>query len=90
MLEPNFILAKHSAPNGRVALIAFSEAFHSGTAHVRAELAKHIEEIALTPKGETYIASGTRNFVGRGSIGDAGGPGLHLRATEFSLLVVAA
>ena len=89
MLERNFILTKHPAPNGRVALIAFSEAFHSGAAHVRAEFAKHIEEIALTPKGETYIASGTGNFVERGSIGGAGGPVLHLRATEFSLLVAA-
>ena len=46
---------------------------NSDPAHVRAELAKHIEKITLTPNGETYIASGTWNFVGRGSIGGAGG-----------------
>jgi hypothetical protein len=90
MLEPNFILTKHSAPNGRVALIAFSEAFHSGATHVRAELAKDIEEIALTPQGETYIAWGARNFVGRGGSGDAGGPVCTFPPRNFSLLVVAA
>jgi hypothetical protein len=37
---------------------------NSDFAHVRAELAKHIEKITLTPSGETYIASGTWNFVG--------------------------
>ena|SRR5271157_1653315 len=42
-------------------------------AHVRAELAKHIEKITLTPSGECYIASGTWNFVGRSSIDGAGG-----------------
>ncbi len=31
------------------------------------------EKITLTPSSETYIASGTWNFVGRGSIGGAGG-----------------
>jgi site-specific DNA recombinase len=46
---------------------------NSDVAHVRAELAKHIERITLTPTGEAYIASGTWNFVGRGSIGGAGG-----------------
>ena len=46
---------------------------NSDIAHVRAELAKHIEKITLTPSGECYIASGTWNFVGRGSIGGAGG-----------------
>jgi hypothetical protein len=46
---------------------------NSDVAHVRVELAKHIEKITLTPSGETYLASGTWNFVGRGSIGGAGG-----------------
>ena len=41
---------------------------NSDVAHVRTELAKHIEKITLTPSGECYIASGTWNFVGRGSI----------------------
>jgi len=35
---------------------------NSDVAHVRSELAKHIEKITLTPSGESYIASGTRNF----------------------------
>jgi hypothetical protein len=47
---------------------------NSDVAHVRTELAKHIEKITLTPSGECYIASGTWNFVERGSIGGAGGP----------------
>jgi site-specific DNA recombinase len=46
---------------------------NSDVAHVRAELAKHIEKITLTPSGDAYFASGTWNFVGRGSIGGAGG-----------------
>ena len=46
---------------------------NSDTAHVRAELAKHIDKITLTPSGNCYIASGTWNFVGRGSIDGAGG-----------------
>ena len=46
---------------------------NSDVAHVRTELAKHIEKITLTPSGECYIASGTWNFVERGSIGGAGG-----------------
>jgi hypothetical protein len=45
---------------------------NSDIAHVRAELAKHIEKITVTPSGECYIASGTWNFVGRGSIDGAG------------------
>jgi hypothetical protein len=44
----------------------------SDIANVRAELAKHIEKITLTPSGECYIASGTWNFVERGSICGAG------------------
>ncbi len=47
---------------------------NSDIAQVRAELAKHIEKITLTPSGECYIASGTWNFVGRGSVDGAGGP----------------
>jgi hypothetical protein len=46
---------------------------NSNTAQVRAELAKHIEKITLTPSGQCYIASGTWNFVERGSIDGAGG-----------------
>jgi hypothetical protein len=36
-------------------------------------LAKHIDQITLTPTGDAYVASGTWNFVGRGSIRGAGG-----------------
>jgi hypothetical protein len=46
---------------------------NSDVGHVRAELAKHIDQITLTPTGDAYVASGTWNFVGRGSIGGAGG-----------------
>ena len=45
----------------------------SDVAYVRAELAKHMDRITLTPTGEHYVASGTWNFMGRGSIGGAGG-----------------
>jgi hypothetical protein len=41
---------------------------NSDTAQVRAEFAKHIEKITMTPSGEHYVASGTWNLVGRGSI----------------------
>jgi hypothetical protein len=46
---------------------------NSDIADVRAELAKHIEKITLTPSGECYIASGTWNFGGHGSIDGAEG-----------------
>jgi len=50
------------------------DVLNSDAARVRAKLAKHIEKITLTPEGEHYMASGTWNFVGRGSIDGAGGP----------------
>lgn len=46
---------------------------NSDPAKTRAIFAKHIERITLTPGGEHYVASGTWNFVGRGSIDGAGG-----------------
>ena len=46
---------------------------NSDAAQSRAMFAKHIEKITLTPTGEQLVASGTWNFVGRGSIGGAGG-----------------
>ena len=46
---------------------------NSDVDRVRTKLSKHIEKITLTPTGEVYTASGTWNFVGRGSIGGAGG-----------------
>ena len=45
----------------------------SDAAQTRAIFARHIEKITLTPTGEHYVASGTWDFVGRGSIGGAGG-----------------
>jgi len=57
---------------------------------MRAELAKHIEKITLTPSGECYIALGTWNFVGRGSIDGAGGPACTaLPQTNFLVEVAA-
>jgi hypothetical protein len=46
---------------------------NSDPAKTRAMFAKRIDRITLTPSGEHYVASGTWNFVGRGSIGGAGG-----------------
>jgi hypothetical protein len=46
---------------------------NSDPAQTRAIFAKHIEKITLTPTGEHYVASGSWNFVWRGSIGGAGG-----------------
>jgi hypothetical protein len=40
----------------------------------RAELAKHIQKIVLTPQGKTYVAVGDWNLLGLGSYGGAGGP----------------
>jgi hypothetical protein len=49
------------------------EVLNSDTAAVRAELARHIEGITMTPTGEHYVASGKWNLIGRGSIDGAGG-----------------
>lgn len=46
---------------------------NSDVAQTRAIFAKHIDKITMTPAGEHYVASGTWNFMGRGSIGGAGG-----------------
>jgi hypothetical protein len=56
---------------------------NSDAAQSRAMPAKHIEKITLTPTGEHFVASGTWNFVGRGSIGGAGCPVSTVRVTEF-------
>jgi hypothetical protein len=39
----------------------------------RAELAKHIQKIVLTPQGKTYVAVGDWNLLGLGSYSGAGG-----------------
>jgi hypothetical protein len=62
---------------------------NSDVSQTRAIFAKHIEKITLTPTGEHYVASGTWNFVGRGSIGGAGGPDRTTRVFRFSLPVAA-
>jgi hypothetical protein len=62
---------------------------NSDAAQSRAMFAKHIEKITLTPTGEQFVASGTWNFVGRGSIGGAGGPHRNGRAYSFSLPLAA-
>jgi hypothetical protein len=49
------------------------EVLNADAARVRAKLASHIEKITLKPSGECYLASGTWDFVGRGSIDGAGG-----------------
>ena len=46
---------------------------NSDAAKTRALFAKHIEKITLTPAGEHFVASGTWDLVGRGSIDGAGG-----------------
>jgi site-specific DNA recombinase len=46
---------------------------NSGTPQVRAEFAKHVDKIAMTPSGDHYVASGSWQLLERGSIGGAGG-----------------
>jgi hypothetical protein len=41
---------------------------------VRAEIAKHVQKITLTPEGRTYIASGTWNVLGPWQHGWCRGP----------------
>ena len=62
---------------------------NSDFGHVRAELAKHIEKITLAPNGDTYVASGTWNFVGRGSIGGAAGRKCSTRRVAFEVNLAA-
>ena len=51
--------------------------------------AKRIERITLKPRGEHYVASGSWNFVGPGSIGGAGGAAQTDRYFPFTLKVAA-
>jgi len=46
-------------------------------------------KITLTPSGDTYVASGTRNFVGRGSIGAGGGNRTERMPVHFKWLAAA-
>jgi hypothetical protein len=61
----------------------------SDAAVVRAELARHIDSITMTPTVEHYVASGSWNLVGRGSIDGAGGPVCTVRPYEFTLSLAA-
>jgi hypothetical protein len=49
------------------------EVLNADATRVKAKLASHIEKIILKPSGECYLASGTWDFVERGSIDGAGG-----------------
>ena len=40
---------------------------------LRAEIAKHVRKITLTPEGTTYVAEGIWNLLGLGSMDGAGG-----------------
>jgi len=60
------------------------EIVNSDTAQTRAMFAKHIDKITLTPAGDHYVASGTWNLLGRGSIDGAGGPDRTVRSLDFS------
>ena len=52
---------------------ALASVLNSDAQSVRAELAKHIDEIKMTPDGEHYVASGTWDLLGCGRYGGAGG-----------------
>jgi hypothetical protein len=44
---------------------------------IRAEIAKHVQKIALTPQGCTYVAAGTWDVLGAWQHGWCRGPGSH-------------
>jgi hypothetical protein len=48
--------------------------FGAEAAIVRAEIAKHVQQITLTPEGRTYVASGTWNVLGAWQHGWCRGP----------------
>ena len=48
---------------------------------IRAEIAKHVQTITLTPEGRTYVASGTWDLLGAAAWMVPGGPGMHDAAT---------
>ena len=51
---------------------------------VRAEVAKHVEKITLTPEGRTYIASGTWNLLGSVAVRMVPGARIELATPAFS------
>ena len=51
---------------------------------VRAEIAKHVERITLTPEGRTYVASGTWNLLGGVAVTMVPGARIELATPAFS------
>jgi hypothetical protein len=51
------------------------ELCRAGAMTVRAEIAKHVQKITLTPDGRCYVASGTWNLLGAWQHGWCRGPG---------------
>ena len=51
---------------------------------VRAEIAKHVQKIALTPEGKSYIASGTWNLLGSVAVTMVPGARIELATPAFS------
>jgi site-specific DNA recombinase len=47
--------------------------FSSDPVTIRTEIAKHVQKITLTPEGKSYVAVGTWNVLGLGSMDGAGG-----------------
>ena len=51
---------------------------------VRAEIAKHVEKIILTPEGRTYVASGTWDLLGSEAVTMVPGARIELATPAFS------
>jgi site-specific DNA recombinase len=51
---------------------------------VRAEIAKHVEKITLTPEGRTYVASGTWDLLGSVAVRMVPGARIELATPAFS------
>jgi len=57
------------------------ELFSAEAVVIRAEIAKHVQKITLTPEGCMYIASGSWDLLGAWQHGWCRGPGMHGSAT---------
>src|SRR5579859_1277436 len=62
---------------------------HAEPAVIRAEIAKHVQKITLTPEGRVYVATGTWDLLGFGSCSGAGGAAQTDRYFPFTLKVAA-
>jgi hypothetical protein len=49
---------------------------------IRAEIAKHVQKITLTPQGRTYVAAGTWDVLGAWQHGWCRGTDMHGSATS--------